>query len=274
VIAVLLLGLGCIQFASDALYGASAAPHALPARIPQTFGLAVYGVLDRVAPAPYVEASLARAALARGDVDAAQRYAIALPASPTRDELLAQCAQARGVHLLALEYFIAAPDVDAVQAEIARMAQRDPESAYAFETRFRNRLIALTTHPDAVADAYWIAGDLATKRSWHPISQADRAAWAARALNDYRIAAQQAPLNVKYALATANQALSMGNYDEAQRWYAHGVNVDPQSADSLAGLGLVALRRGDRALAMRYAERARVSGARAALLMELERELQ
>ncbi len=56
------------------------------------FGLAVYRMLDRIAPAPYVETSLSEEALTRGDAEAAERYALRLPASPIRDELLARVA--------------------------------------------------------------------------------------------------------------------------------------------------------------------------------------
>ncbi len=75
VIAALAVVLGAIQLASDALDSSAAAPLTLPRSVPLAFGLSVYRTLDRIAPAPYVETSLAREALARGDADAAQRYA-------------------------------------------------------------------------------------------------------------------------------------------------------------------------------------------------------
>ena len=81
-----------IQLASDGLAAVAAAPRTLPTRVPPAFAIAVYSTLDRVAPAPYVETSLAQAALARGDAAAAERFALRLPASPTRDELLARVA--------------------------------------------------------------------------------------------------------------------------------------------------------------------------------------
>lgn len=261
-IAVILCGLGSIQLGSDALYGAAVSPNALPARVPESFGLAVYHWLDRVAPAPYVEASLARTALAHGDAATAEHYALRLPPTPARNELLARAAQARGDHVLAVEYYIAAPDVDAVQAEVERMALRDPLAAYAFEERFRNHLIELTTHPDAVADSYWISGGIAV-----------RAGRNERALADFERAAQQAPLNAKYALASANQALTMNRLSDAQRWYATGLSINPQHADATAGMGIVALRTGDRTSALRYARRARAIDANSQLLAELEREL-
>lgn len=261
-VAVLLCGLGLVQLGSDALYGSAASPSAFPAHVPPSFGLAVYRALDRAVPAPYVEATLARAALARHDLDGAQRAAIKMPASPVRNELLAQIAQARGQQMLALEYYFAAPDVDAMQAQIAALAARDPSAAYALESRLRARLVELRTHPDAVAESYWIAGEIAA-----------HAGWSARALADYATAAAQAPLNAKYALATANQALTMRRHGDAERWYAAALNVDPQNPDATAGLGIVALRHGDRAAARRYEARARRIDPHALLLAELEREL-
>ena len=89
----------------------AAAPGSLPSRAPLGFGLAVYHALDRVAPAPYVESTLAAYSLSTGRAGEALRYALRLPASPARDELLARVAAAQGDASLALEYDLAAPDV-------------------------------------------------------------------------------------------------------------------------------------------------------------------
>ncbi|MFZ1017766.1 MAG: hypothetical protein WAN39_07845, partial [Candidatus Cybelea sp.] len=70
-----------MQFASEAMCARAAAPHTIPRQIPPAFGERVYRVLDRIAPAPYVESSLAQLALERGDAAAAQHYALRLPAS-------------------------------------------------------------------------------------------------------------------------------------------------------------------------------------------------
>jgi hypothetical protein len=91
-VGALIFAFGAIQLASGALTSAAAAPGTLPKHVPLRLGVAVYRVLDRVAPAPYVEASLAQEALARGDALAAEHFAVRLPASPTRDELLARVA--------------------------------------------------------------------------------------------------------------------------------------------------------------------------------------
>jgi tetratricopeptide (TPR) repeat protein len=271
VIVVAVLGLGLIQIASDGLSSSIASPGSLPSHVSGGFGLRVYEWLDRIAPAPYVESNLARSALARGDAAAAEHYAVRLPASPTRNELLAQVARAQGLPALAFEYFFAAPDVDEVQREIFARSSTDPRNAYDDEVRFRDRLIVLTTHPDAVADAYWLGGKIAVRVVWTQRYPHDY--WQQRALVDFLTAVKLAPLNMKYVLAAANQALVMQDISDARRLYRHGVEIDPANADALAGLGIVSLRGGDRADAQRYAARAYAIDASSGLVRELEREL-
>ena len=122
----MLTAFGAIQLASDAYAAPAAAPASLPAHVPVAFGVAVYRALDRVAPAPYVESTLAAYALSQGRSGDAPRYALRLPPSPARDALLARVAAARGDGELALEYFLAAPDVDAVQLRCARIGTLNP----------------------------------------------------------------------------------------------------------------------------------------------------
>ena len=142
---------------------ATASPHALVARVPLAFGLDVYRAIDKVAPAEYVSDGLATMALAQGDLDAAQRYAVQMPAGERRDDLLAQIAAASGDAVLAREYYFVATDVTAMQAAIATLARTDIFGALATEAQFRDWLIALGTHPDAVAESYAIS---ANYESW------------------------------------------------------------------------------------------------------------
>jgi|SRR5579872_3869553 len=266
--------LGVIQAASDALNAARAASGAVPARIPVSFGRGVYELLDHLAPAPYVEATLARDALDRGDLADAQRYAVHLPASSGRNELLARIARARGDTTLAYEYFFVAADTSEVQRAILMLATNDPQTAYEREGRFRRYLQALATHPDAVADAYSTQGQIAQIHVWHDGADPARAAlWARRALQNYEIALNLAPLNLQYVLETANQALFVGDLREAERVYRMGVDVDPSSADVQAGLGLVALARGERSRARAFAQHARALNPASALLRTLEHQL-
>ena len=271
-IGLVLIACGVVQLGSDALYANAAPSYAMVRHVPIAVGLRIYRALDRIAPAPFVEATLGEHALGRGDLPGAMYYAIRLPASPERNDLLARIALARGEHRLAYEYFFAAPDIAAVQREIGVVALRDPALAYTLEMRFKDRLTSLRTHPDAVADAYWRMGDLATKEAYRePVGA--RGAALARGLHDYRTALALAPLNMKYVLASANQALALGELARAERIFTHGIEIDPASADATAGLGMVALRNGDRARALAFARRARAINPLASELLGLDRLL-
>jgi len=223
----------------------------------------VYGALDRIAPADFVEDTLAHDALARGDLDGAQHYATRMPANERRSDVLAQIAQARGDATQAFEYYFAADDVDALQRSIAALAVRDRPAALASEARVRARLIALGTHPDAVAESYLISGRLAV-----PLYGAKKA------LPYYQAALAIAPLNLTYVLETAYCALDAKDYELARTIFRSGLDVNPKSGDAFAGLGLVALRTGDRAQAQAYLARARAAEPNADAIPGLARLLQ
>jgi len=270
---VLIVVLGVVELASDALNAEAAAPGTLPTRIPQSFGIAVYTMLDRIAPASFVESTLAARALAGGDDGAAEYYARRLPPSATRDELLARVALARGQRDLALEYLLAAPDVDAVQKQVQAMPPQQAERAYALEKALKARLEILRTHPDAVAEASFRMGALANRVAWHQSDGAIRRAWFVRGMADLEYAVALAPLSEKYVLAAANQAMLVGDVDRAQALFAHGVDVDPGSANAVAGLGVAAWKRGDAAAATAYLARARRINPHAGMVRALERDL-
>ncbi|MGB6984561.1 MAG: hypothetical protein WBD74_01155 [Candidatus Aquilonibacter sp.] len=246
VIACVAIALAVVQFASDALYARAASPHALVAHIPLSFGLRVYGALDAIAPAEYVSDALGTTSLGQGDLDRAQRYAVQMPPGERRDDLLAQIAAARGEDVLAREYYFVATDVTAMQHAIAVLARTDIFGALVTEAQFRDRLIALGTHPDAVADSYYIS--------------ANYEAWLRRYRDGYALderALALAPMNLGYLLSAANNAYLAGDLADARRCFARGVAVDPSDGDAYAGLGLVALREGDRTRAQAYLQQAR-----------------
>jgi len=206
VIAALVVALACIQAASDAFASSAAAPGTFPRRVPSRLGWAVYDLLDRVAPAPYVEATLAEAALDEGDAARALVHALRLPASPTRDEILGRIALARHEQQLALEYFLAAPDANAVQSAVLARAAQNPAEGYALERLLEARLALSATHPDAVAETYWHMGILANQEAWRQVSgSATQLAWLRRGLGDFESAVRISPLSERYVIAAANQ---------------------------------------------------------------------
>ncbi len=263
-----------MQLASDSLNAGAAAAATFPRWISPRFGQTVYEALDRVVPAPYVESTLARGALDRGDVTSAERYALRLPASSQRDGLLAQVAQARGQERLALEYSLAALDVDAVQAAVQRLAVNDPQAAYGLERVLELRLRRADTHPADVAQARWQMGLLANRAAWRevPGSRSQRA-WLQRAFSDFETAVLLAPLSERYVIADANQADLLGARIRAEQLFARAADIDPGSADAIAGLGVVAFQNGELQAAHEYLARARSRDPKALMVRALERDL-
>lgn len=255
----MLVALGVVQAASESFVRA---PGTASALVPRAFGVRVYRALDRFAPAPFVDETLAADALSRGALNAAERYAVRLQVSARRDDLLGRIAKARGQSRLAEEYFFVAPDISRMQEAIAARARRDPAGAYDLERRFRERLKALRTHPDAVAESYWISGALADDLH-HPH----------RSIRDYESAIALAPFNVKYLLGAANEAYTYGAYATATREYRRGLGVNPACGDCLAGLGLIALHDGHRSAAERYAARAQTAQPASGMLRLLRKRL-
>jgi Tetratricopeptide repeat len=266
--------LGIVQTASYAFTSGAAVPGTLPTRVPIGFGLAIYGALDRAAPAPFVLATLSAYALERGETAQALRYAVALPASATRDELLARVAAARHQASLAFEYELAAPNVAAVQRTIEAQAQRDPAAAYALERLLALRLTLLQTHPDDVAEAEFRMGELANRQAWREVPASKRQGyWLGRAMDDFSAAVTLAPLSEKYLIAAANQAMLLGDLTRGQELFGQAVAADPGSADAIAGLGVVAYQRGDLDAARAYLARSRAIDSSALMVHALERFL-
>jgi len=241
--------LAALQLASDAIFSRAAAAGSLPAHIGLSWGTGIYGAIERVAPAPYVDAMLAKAALDRHDLSGAQSYARVLPDSPARAELLGQIAQARGDEAQAYRYFVAANDVFAIRREVDHLAKRDPAGAYALEMRLKDALSHTATHPDALADSYWELGRLATQRGYaDPVA---RHAWFEEG-RDYSEAVNLAPLTEKYLIAAGSQELNLEQPARARAYFKRALDQNPASADAYAGLGVSAFRLGDVAAARQY----------------------
>jgi tetratricopeptide (TPR) repeat protein len=262
VVFLLAVALGAVQAASDAIFSAAADSRSVAALMPLGTGIAIYDEIARVAPAPYANDMLARAELARRDLQAAQMYAERLPESANRSELLARIALARGDHRTAQTLFVGAGDSAAVDAEVARLAQDDPRTAYALETQLKDRLERSGTHPDAAAEAYWHLGVLAAHQGHRGL-----------AMSNYSRALALSPISGKYLVAAGFQAYDLRMMAQAQRYFQLAISVDPESADAFAGAGMAALALGDRFAAQAYAARSRALDPHSAALNTLESQL-
>ena len=254
---------GFVQLGSDAVFARAAAPVSLPARLAPGLGARVYEALERVAPLPFVEAMLTDDALQRGDLTAASAHAMRMPADTLRNEYDARIALARGRHDEEIRRFLEAGDDAALQADVRQLIDTGrSREAYALEERVRQRLVASKTRPNAVADSWWRLGRLAVRM--HDVQEAER---------DYARAHALAPLNTKYLIESGTLALQRRHADAARALFGRAAEIDPGSADAVAGMGLAALDAGDRAEAERLAVRALRMNSRASLALRLQRNL-
>lgn len=240
---LLALALAAVQIGSDAIFSASGAPFSLPARLHSAIGEKIYRGIARVAPGSYVYAMLEREAFDRGDLAQAQAYALLMPPSSTRDDLLGRIALARGDRRTAQHYFILADDIFAITDMVT--AEVSFPKAYALELRLKNRLEMTTTHPDALAEAYWRLGKLAGGERNSGL-----------AIEDFRKAVRISPLSEKYLLSAGFEIYSFIGPAPSSRYFQRAISADPTSADAYAGAGMVAVRLGQRSSARSYLQRA------------------
>jgi len=260
--AVLLL-CAFVQLASDAVFARAGAPLSLPSRLNPVLGTDLYRAIARVAPLPFVEATLADAALRDGHLDAASAHAERLPAGTVRSETLARIAEARGRTVEAMELYLDAGDDRALQRHVDQLVAAGQYSeAYRAESRVRDRLDAVPTRPNAAADSWWRLGRIAL-RMHRP----------AEAKQDFARADALAPLNTKYLIDAATLALEQRDALAAAALFAQTRQIDPSSADAPAGMGLASLQRGDVEQARRLCELAGRLDARAPLAVRLKHEL-
>ena len=254
---------GFVQVGSDAVFARAAAPVSLAALLPPGTGTRIYDTLERVAPLPFVEAMLTDDALRRGDLTAATAHAARMPAGTLRNEYDARIALARGRHDEAIRRFLEAGDNAALQADVRELMETGrAREAYALEQRVRQRLVESKTRPNAVADSWWRLGRIAARMDDAP--EAER---------DYARAHALAPFNTKYLIESGMLALQQRQPDSARASFARAAEIDPGSADAVAGVGLAALDAGDRSEAERLSVRALRMNARAPLALRLQRSL-
>lgn len=258
-----LVSLAVLQAASASIYSSAGSPASIPARIPSEFGRNVYVAIERIFPASWVESMLVRSALSDKNLLDAQTHLARMEPSVTRSELAARIALEQGDHSAAMNHFLDAVDLDAVQAEVDHLSEAGHlDRAYALENAVRVRLRSNATHPDAVAESYWRSGVLASK-----LGQLQAG------LADYRDALALAPFSEKYLLAAGTQSINLQQYKNAGDYFERSMSVDPASADAYAGMGVVALRQGNRASAESYERRSRSLDPNSEMLAALDRDL-
>jgi tetratricopeptide (TPR) repeat protein len=140
--------------------------------------------------------------------------------------------------------------VFAIRREVDRLASHDLTGAYELELTLKNRLEQTAMHPDALADAYWGLGRLATQRGY--MDPPHRRIWFEEGMRDYVAAVKLAPLAERYLIAAGSQELNLNEPARAQAFFKRAVDGNPASADAYAGLGVAAFRLGDLASAQQY----------------------
>jgi putative inorganic carbon (HCO3(-)) transporter len=221
-LAAILAVCATVQLGSSALLAAAAAPGSFPNRLPPQLGMRIYERIASLAPLPFVEATLAHAALRRHDLAAANAAARTLPSGPMRSDLLAQIASAAGLDDAA-QLYLDAGDDDALQRYVGRLqAANRLTDAYVLERRVRDRLLAARTRPNAVADADWRLGRLAVR-----LNRPNEAA------REYARAIALAPLNAKYLIDAGQAALQRRDRSTAAALFARAIAIDPRRAGEL-----------------------------------------
>ena len=100
------------------------------------------------------------------------------------------------------------------------------------------RLSLMTTHPDAVAETAWRMGDLANRQAWREVSGSPaQMAWLRRGMRSMQTATDLAPFSEKYAIVAANQAVLLGNLDNASALFARAVCSGSRERRRHRGLG-------------------------------------
>ncbi len=281
VAAVLVIACAAYQALATVALRERAAGPAWVALVPARLASGVDALGPGIPLPPALRLVLARKALAAGDTLRAQRDAEALPPSPDRLALRGELAQARGDVAAASEAELAAGDLSGLQREVdALVARRDLDHAVALERAMVARLARDRTQEQALAEADFELGLLEEREAWrYAPGSAIRRAHERASYRAYARAVELAPLAERYLLGFANQALNVGLYDAAAydvaaTAFARARLTDPTSAEPLAGLGDLALRRGDRAAAAQNLARARALDPDSAAVQRLAQALQ
>ena len=216
--------------------------------------------------------AFAREALAEGDrARAAADVATLRATTPDVLAVRAALARARGDMQAAVRDDLAAGDYASLSSDLDGLVARgELARALAFQQLAVARLSGQRTAPDALAEADYHLGIYEEARAQtFPARSRERRAHGEAAAAAYARASALGPLDERYVLAAANQALNLGAWADAAATFERARTLDPTSADPLAGLGDLAYRRGDLARARAYLARARALDRRSVAVLRL-----
>jgi len=274
-VALVVCVLAAVQVVSSVALRASAQTGSWVRLVPAPLASQIEAIDPAYPLPPALRLVLARDALAENEPARAQAYIARLSPSADRMVLEGRLAEARGDVPDAVRSYLAAGDLDDLEArvdELRSAGQIVPALALAREVvaRLQND----PTQADALAQAYWNLGHVEESKAYHSwVGTPERNKHERLAAAAYARAVALAPLEERYLIAYANQQLNLAQLDAAATVFARAQNVDPASADPLAGLGEVAHRRGDAAAARAYLARARALDAQSDAVTRLAREL-
>jgi predicted Zn-dependent protease len=222
-----------------------------------------------------LQLQLARRALDDGELALATRRVRQLPPSLERDALRGRLEELAGNTSAATADYLAAGDRAGVERRAQSLAQAGRiDEALDLEGHLVVRLDDDPGQVDALADTWLSIGRLGQEQAigFGVTTSAGHAA-ALRAANAYGRAVALAPLSERYLLPAGTQALNLGDVAAAERYFTQAREADPSTAEAYAGLGEVALRRGDRRRASAELVRAQALGPQLPSVRALAHEL-
>ncbi len=276
VVAVLIVVvLGSLQFVAAVALRDRAVPGSWVRLVPDPVARRVERVNVRWPMPAVLREVLARRALDEGDLARAQAAIAALPPSSDQLALAGHLAEARGDEAAADRDFLAAHDLEDVEAHAQALAKADHnDQALALQYALVAQLRSDRIEPDTLAQAYYVLGGLEEDAAYRfALYSAERTRHQEAAGAAYEHALAISPDEERYLLADANQLLNLERFPEARAEFLKARDADVTRPEPLAGLGEAALRLGDRAQALAYLARARKLGASNDAVVRLAREL-
>lgn len=256
---VVFAALGALQVVGSLAVRAEAARGSWVWAVPQRFARSVGSLPPSVPLDGTLRLVLARAAFARGDIGGARAQLGTLAPSHDKLALEGKLSLLAGDPLTAARDAARAHDLDTLALVTDLLVARlEFARALAVQRVAIAQLRSDPTEGDALAEAQFRLGRLEEMTAWrYAVGSAVRRGHEHAALGAYARAAAAGPFVERYLLAFAAQALDVGCDALAETTYLRARNVSPSSADPYAGLGDVALRRGNRAQAAHDLARAR-----------------